>query len=183
MKLVVLLPRVPYPLDKGDKLRAYHQLKELSKSFTLKVIALDDIGVEQSVIDHLEGQFDFELIRLNKISIYLNLLRALFSSKPYQVHYFYQRSASIKVKSILEKFKPDHIYCQLIRTSEYVKNIHDIPKTIDYMDTFSKGMERRVEGASVLKRPFIEAEASRLLKYESLIFDYFENKTIISIKR
>jgi len=42
MKLFVLLPRVPFPLDKGDKLRAYHQLKELAANFQLKVVALDD---------------------------------------------------------------------------------------------------------------------------------------------
>ena len=49
------------------------------------------------------------------------------------------------IETIVRKNKPDHIYCQLIRCTEYVKHIHDIPKTLDYMDTFSKGMERRIE--------------------------------------
>ena len=31
MKILVILPRFPYPLEKGDKLRAYYQIKELSK--------------------------------------------------------------------------------------------------------------------------------------------------------
>jgi sugar transferase (PEP-CTERM/EpsH1 system associated) len=180
IKVVVLLSRVPYPLDKGDKLRAYHQIKELSKSYELKVIALDDIGVKQNVIRHLQSEFDFEVIELSKIKIYFNLISGLFSSKPFQVHYFYQRSANKKIKSIIESFKPAHIYCQLIRTSEYVKNIHNIPKTIDYMDAFSKGMDRRAKDSSFFTKPFVKAEASRLLKYENLIFDYFENKTIIS---
>jgi len=180
MKVVVLLPRVPYPLDKGDKLRAYHQIKELAKTHDLKVIALDDLGVEQSVITHLKNEFDFEVVKLSKIKIYFNLITALFSSKPYQVHYFYQRSAGKKIKSIIEAFQPEHIYCQLIRTSEYVKNIHNVPKTIDYMDALSKGMDRRAKDASFFSKPFVKAEASRLLKYENLIFDYFENKTIIS---
>jgi hypothetical protein len=87
IKVVVLLSRVPYPLDKGDKLRAYHQIKELSKSYELKVIALDDIGVKQNVIRHLQSEFDFEVIELSKIKIYFNLISGLFSSKPFQVHY------------------------------------------------------------------------------------------------
>ena len=48
------------------------------------------------------------------------------------------------------------------------------------MDAFSKGMDRRISQNRGIKKIFIKAEASRLLKYENLIFDYFENKTIIS---
>ena len=31
MKILVVLPRFPYPLEKGDKLRAYHQIRILSQ--------------------------------------------------------------------------------------------------------------------------------------------------------
>jgi hypothetical protein len=31
MKLLVLLSRVPYPLEKGDKLRAYHLMVRLAR--------------------------------------------------------------------------------------------------------------------------------------------------------
>ena len=41
MKLLILLPRVPYPLEKGDKLRAFYQLKELSKYHEIYLIALN----------------------------------------------------------------------------------------------------------------------------------------------
>ena len=42
MKLLVVLPRVPYPLEKGDKLRAYHHLKHLSAHFEIVLCALAD---------------------------------------------------------------------------------------------------------------------------------------------
>ena len=32
MKILVVLSRIPYPLDKGDKLRAFYQIKELAKN-------------------------------------------------------------------------------------------------------------------------------------------------------
>ncbi len=180
MKLLVLLSRIPYPLDKGDKLRAYYQLKQLSQDFQIKVVALDDCQGTEQDREKLRNEFDIQFVKLNKTVIYLKMLRALFSDKPFQVHYFFQRSANLKVKEIISEFKPDHIYCQLIRTAEYVKNIHSIPKTMDYMDAFSKGMDRRISQNRGIKKIFIKAEASRLLKYENLIFDYFENKTIIS---
>jgi polysaccharide biosynthesis protein PslH len=32
-KIFVIASRVPFPLDKGDKLRIYHQVKELVQTF------------------------------------------------------------------------------------------------------------------------------------------------------
>ena len=48
------------------------------------------------------------------------------------------------------------------------------------MDAFSKGMERRAKDSNFLVKPLINSEYKRLLRYENLMFEYFENKTIIS---
>ncbi len=41
---MVVLPRVPYPLDKGDKLRAYHMLRELSRQFKIFLCCVAEGG-------------------------------------------------------------------------------------------------------------------------------------------
>ena len=112
--------------------------------------------------------------------MYWNTAIQVFTSKPYQTGYFYQAWIRRKVQGIIEKEQPDHIYCQLIRTTEYVKNIHAIPKTLDYMDALSKGMFRRAETARGLKKRLIFEEGKRLAEYEHRIFDYFNHHTIIS---
>lgn len=48
------------------------------------------------------------------------------------------------------------------------------------MDAFSKGTYRRLKKSGILSRIFIREEHKRLLRYENLIFDYFDNHTIIS---
>jgi len=180
MRIFVLVSRVPFPLDKGDKLRIYHQIKELSKTNTVHLCCLDDNNTPEKQVNELRNICaELTVIKLNKAKIYFNLFLALFSNKPYQVHYFYQSSVHKKIKRILQDYNPDKIYCQLIRTAEYVKREHNISKTIDYMDAFSKGIERRIANAGLLK-PIFKDEAKRLLKYEHLIFDYFEGHTIIS---
>ena len=180
MKIFVLLSRFPYPLDKGDKLRAYYQIKELSAFHEIHLCCLDDNNIPGEHLKQLESFCkSVTVIKLRKWQIALNLFIGLFSSLPFQVWYFYQGHAHRKIKQQIKNIQPDHIYCQLLRTSEYVKHEHAIPKTLDYMDTFSKGMERRIEHSG-WKKPFIKAEFQRLKKYENLIFEYFENKTIIS---
>ena len=94
--------------------------------------------------------------------------------------YFYFDKAQKKVDELIAKHKPDHIYCQLIRTAEYIKKYPSIPKTLDYMDVFSKGIERRKSTDSFYMKPFLAMEYRRLLKYENRVFAYFNNKTIIS---
>ncbi|MEY3399088.1 MAG: hypothetical protein RL220_1682 [Bacteroidota bacterium] len=181
MKLLVLTPRVPWPLEKGDKLRAWHQIRILSRSNKVCLCCLSDGPVDPRAVEHLSEVVDeLHIIELNRFSIGLNLLFAAFSSRPYQVHYFYQSGAARRIRNIVKDFKPDHIYCQLIRASEYVKHIHHISKTLDYMDAFNAGHSRRLEHAVWYMKPLLREEAKRLARYENLIFDYFDHHTIIS---
>ncbi|MGB3948773.1 MAG: glycosyltransferase [Bacteroidia bacterium] len=181
MKLLVILSRVPYPLDKGDKLRAFNQIKQLSKQHKIILFALNDSHLDGEALNELKKYCTaISIIKFSKFTIFFNLLRSLFNGLPFQVGYFYFKSAQKKIDALIEKHQPDHIYCQLIRTTEYVKKYNSIPKTLDYMDVFSKGMQRRTSSAPIYMKPMFYIEYKRLLKYEKVIFDYFTNKTIIS---
>ena len=181
MKIVVLLSRIPYPLEKGDKLRAYHQLKQLHKNHEIILCYLNDNNNSEVPRDELRSICsELHVFNLSKFKIALNLFFALFSSRPFQVAYFYQRSVHKRIKALINSHQPDHIYCQLIRTTEYAKNEHEYIKTLDYQDAFSKGMDRRKERSKGLRRWIFETERKRLLAYENIIFEYFENRTIIS---
>ena len=181
MKILYIVSRFPYPLEKGDKLRAYHQLKDLSKNNDIFLYALSDKDIDEKSIKHIE-QFckKVKVSRLSKAGIFFSLIRTTFSRLPWQVGYFYSRSAQNEIDSIISEYKPDHIFCQLIRTSEYVKKYTNIPKTLDYMDVFSKGIERRLPSVPFYLKPLHKAEQHRLANYESDIFNYFDNKIIIS---
>lgn len=181
MKIFVLLPRFPFPLEKGDKLRAYNQIKYLSKHHKIHLCTLNDVKLETSWINALEPFCEsIHVINLSKFRIGLNILRAFFIGLPLQVGYFYNKSSQKKINKIIKEIQPDHIYCQLVRVAEYVKNV-PIPKTLDYQDVFSKGVERRAQTASWYMKPILMSEYRRLCRYEKEVFDCFDNKTIISI--
>ena len=182
MRIFVLLSRIPYPLEKGDKLRAFHQLKELSKKNEIILCALNpDRNVDKQKAFHALQPYcrSINFLDLPWYGRAWNMLRSFFMGLPFQCGYFYNSNAASKVKQLIEEYKPDHIYCQLVRTAEYVKNI-DIPKTIDYQDVFSYGMKRRIGKSAFYARPFMKMEYKRLLSYEEKVFDIFDNKTIIS---
>ena len=181
MKIFVLTSRIPYPLEKGDKLRVYHQLKELSGQHDIHLCCLSAEKYDQRSVDHLQAFCSsVDVVPLARWKILFRLVFAVFSSRPFQVHYFMQMQAFWKVQALIQQYKPDHIFCQLIRCSEYVKDLHEVPKTLDYMDAFSMGMQRLSQKSSGLKRWLWQTESKRLLRYENLIFDYFDNHCIIS---
>lgn len=182
MKILVILSRIPFPLEKGDKLRAYYQLKELHKRHEICLCCLSDEEPHPDALTELSAiTSHVHFIRLNKMKIYLQLFLTWFGNKPFQVAYFYQRRAHKTIRKYIQEFQPDHIYCQLVRTAEYARHEHNIPKTLDFQDAFSKGMARRATSESnFFKRIFFRTESRRLLHYEHLIFELFENKCIIS---
>ena len=181
MKLFVVFSRFPLPLDKGDKLRAYYQLVDLSKSFKITLVCLTEKDVDQKDHDHIAEMVDeLHVFKIGKTSQIFRAFAGLFSSQPIQVRMFHSKRIGRKVNRLIKRVEPDHIYCQLVRTSEYVKHEHNIRKTIDYMDALSTGMMRMSADSGFIMKRIYKLESKRLARYENLVFDYFDNHTIIS---
>jgi len=180
-KLAIILSRFPYPLEKGDKLRAYHQIKDLSTEFEIHLFCTTDTGISEKQREKLRDYCSaIHVFKLNKVRQALRLLITMFTYKPFQVAYFTQTPIKKKIQKKMEELSPDYIFCQMLRVSEYVKDIHSCPKTLDFMDALSKGMERRAQKSYYPIKWIFAEEARRLQKYESKIFDYFEHQIIIS---
>ena len=174
MKIFFLLSRIPYPLDKGDKLRAFHQIKQLSKHHDIYLFALNDSAFHPEALVTLKPYCkSIKFIQISKVSILKNLIAAFFNGMPIQVGYFFNKEIKRKVLENIDKHQPDLIYCQLIRTAEYVRDIKDKPKFLDYMDVFSKGVERMIEKVPFYLKPLFRMEYKRLLKYEQTVFNDF----------
>ncbi len=181
MKLFVLLSRVPYPLEKGDKLRAYHHLRCLSKYYDIHLFCLNDTQLYPQAVEKLSAFCkSVTVANLAKPDIYAGLFSALFSGLPFQSGYFFSKKIKKQILSKIDEIKPDHIFCQLIRVTEYVKDL-DIPKTLDYQDVFSTGYQRLSTKSSIFMKPLLRIEANRVDKYENYIFDKFDTRFIISL--
>lgn len=175
-----MCPRFPYPLEKGDKLRIFHQLRFLGQKHQILLIAITDEDVSEDHLAIVKSYVDdVKIFRLSKIRRSLSLIKSVFSKTPFQVAYYYDSRIASDISRIAKRYKPDHVYCQLTRMSEYAKNL-PYPKTLDYMDAFGVGMERRAEVVSGVYASVYKKEAARMKFYESKIYTSFDNHTIIS---
>ncbi len=182
MKILVLTSRFPFPLEKGDKLRIFHQIRDIAQAgHEVMLCALTDAPVlpehRQAVATFCSKIFIFPQSKYTQIT---NLLRgSILQQQAFSISYFYNKKIAKKIHQIIENERPTHIYCQLVRCAEYLKNI-DVPKTLDYMDAFSLNAARRAQSSAGLIRWFWLLEARRLQKYEYEIAQTFDFLTIIS---
>lgn len=180
LKLAILASRFPYPLDQGDRLRLYHQIRQLSDSFDVYLVCTTHENVSES--SKLELQRfckETHVITLNLSGSICSAFRFFFSGLPLQLAMFYTTRASKQVDELLFNIKPDVVYCHLFRMAEYCKRIQH-PKVIDLMDAFSASMQRRSGISRFPLNILYKMESVRIKKYEEKITQYFDSATIIS---
>lgn len=180
MKIVYLTSRFPYPLEKGDKLRAYYQIQSLALDHDVHLVSISDTEIKKSDLEMLRPlTASIHLITITPLERYKSILNAISSGLPYQIAWFYSSYAAEKIHQIATNIKPDHIFCQLPRMAEYAIGL-PISKTLDYMDCFGVGMYRRAQVARGIFAPLYRIEATRMIKYEAYIANKFDHLTIIS---
>ncbi|MCX6140811.1 MAG: glycosyltransferase [Candidatus Kapabacteria bacterium] len=183
IKVLVLLSRFPYPLEKGDKLRAFQHLKNLSMSgYEVHLVAVSDVEVTAL---HLAMVSPFcasvEVISLPLATRVMNLARSFVLGLPLQVGYFYSPHAQALIDAKISAVQPNVVYCQLIRMANYLsRDRSSIPAVIDYQDAFSVGTEQRVRTAPWFLRPFYTRELRLVRQFESSSFSWFHKHIIIS---
>ena len=89
MKILVVLPRFPYPLEKGDKLRAFYQIRELSKHNEVYLFCVSHTKVPPESIEKLTPYCrDIKVVHSPRLVNYKNVLRNYLYTKSLQIGYW-----------------------------------------------------------------------------------------------
>ena len=179
-RIAILLSRFPYPLDKGDKLRAFHQIVFLARYHDIHLFALSEDNVDSDHVELLAGYCtSIQLFPLRKSEIWIQSLRSLFANTPVQVGYFFSPSIKKKIHKALHDLQPDVVYGQLSRTALY---LNDLPfhSIMDFQDAFSINYHRISERSTGWDRLFYRRESRCMERFERNMLNWFDTTTIIS---
>lgn len=180
MKVLVVLPRFPYPLEKGDKLRAYNQIRELSKRNEVYLFAVSHTKVHPGDVEQLRPYCkDIRVVQSPHWVNYKNVLRNYLHTKSLQIGYWDSLKARRAYRRFEQEVKPDVIYSQMVRTMPLVSRSL-VPKVMDFQDALSMNMERRMDTAHGLWRYILHYEFKMLRSSEYNAFKIFDALTIIS---
>ena len=180
MKILVVLPRFPYPLEKGDKLRAYYQIKELSKHNEVYLFCVSHTKV---LPEHIEQLKPFcrgiKVVHSPRLVNYKNVVRNYINTKSLQIGYWDSLKARRNYKKFERQVMPDVIYSQMVRTMPLVSR-SVVPKVMDFQDALSMNTERRMDTAHGFWRYILHFEFKMLRSTEYNAFKIFDGLTIIS---
>lgn len=180
MKILVVLPRFPYPLDKGDKLRAYHQIVELSRKHEVFLFALSHSVVQHDDYDRLHTWCTaVDYVRLRWWESAWGILKAFVAGEPLQLGYWNSRRARLAYNAWERQIEPDVVYCQMVRTIPLVAQ-SSCRKVLDFQDALSLNTLRRMERSHGPMRWLLKYEYRALQRVEQQALRSFDATAIIS---
>jgi sugar transferase (PEP-CTERM/EpsH1 system associated) len=181
--LLLLVHRIPYPPNKGDKIRSFNLMKALSEHYHIHLGCFYDDSYDQQYIVTL-SQWCKSVCCLNlaKWRATLTGLSGFISGNAITLPYYYHSGMSAWVKQTL---KTEHIGSVLVYSSsmaQYVDNKagSTLNRVIDFVDIDSDKWRQYAEKNSGIKRWFYHREARLLQQYEMGVCQRFNASLFVS---
>jgi len=188
VRVLFLAHRIPFPPNKGDKIRAFNVLKYLTKRHEVYLACLvDDESDLQFVpeIDQRVNRLVFDRIRPRVKK--LLALRGLLQSCPITVGYFYTPVLQRQVDDIIDAVDIDAFVCSSSPMAEYLfrsrhadAKIRAGIKVMDLIDVDSYKWWQYAEQSPVWTSWIYRYEAEYLAEYEKRIARIFDHVLVVS---
>ena len=139
MRILYLCHRVPYPPNKGEKIRAFNQLRAIAARHEVDLFTLadkeEDLRHEAALLQYCRR------VTITQVIPTLARLRSLpylFTSAPLTVPYFRSVDLRGRVRKALSAHGPyDRIFVYSSAMAQYVDGANRIPVVIDLVDVDS----------------------------------------------
>lgn len=200
MKILYLAHRIPYPPNKGDKIRSFNEIKYLSHSHEVHLACLADNGADLIFRRDLQQYCSRVcVVPLNRTIAKMKSLAVLVNNKPLSVAYFYSPSLQSKVNYWLSSNCYDAIICFSSPMAEYIFGstvskskpsypLHSAPCAgrggprliMDFCDLDSDKWFQYSRQQRFPINLLYRIEHNRLFKYEKKINQCFDSSVFVS---
>jgi polysaccharide biosynthesis protein PslH len=133
-EILFLAHRIPYPPDRGDRIRSWHVLKALAKLAPVHVAALIDDEADRQHVAMVESVAAGVLVERRNPSRASAVLRALASGKPASVAAFDNALLRDTVKTFVARAAVDTIYAFSGQMAQYVPRDFRGRFVMDFVD-------------------------------------------------
>ena len=181
--LLYLTHRIPYPPNKGDKIRSFHLLQHLSKRYRVYLGTFidneEDWRYEREVRNYCQ---DVCIVRLDPLPAKIKSLLALSGNDPLTLAYYRNTQLMQWVKAISHTESIQNIVVFSSAMAQYVEHLSDHRRIIDFVDVDSDKWRQYA-----LSKPWpfnwiYHRESKRLLDYEKKVAGEFSSATFVSKK-
>ena len=168
--LLFLAHRLPYPPNKGDKVRSHHLLRHLAQRYRIVLGSFIDDPADWQHVERL-GAFCAEthiepIVRWSKT---LGSAGAVLAGKALALPYFRSSTLDAWIKEIVHRERIERAFVYSSPMAQYVLDLPRLRSIVDFVDLdsakWAEYAQRRPWPISALCR----LEAGRLLAFEKLV--------------
>jgi len=181
--LLYLTHRIPYPPNKGDKIRSYHLLRGLVKRWNVHLgTFIDDAGDWQYVPLLEEMCAETKFIALNQTMAKLKALRGLLNGTSLTTRYYESNVMKNWVNEIANKKDIDCVVAYSSSMAQYASPLigQGIRTVVDFCDMDSDKWRQYSERVVGIKRRVYRRESNKLCQEEAAIAAQCDASVLIS---
>jgi sugar transferase (PEP-CTERM/EpsH1 system associated) len=168
---------VPYPPDKGEKIRAFHEIRALGRRHRVHLLTLADSAVpDLAPLEELCERV--EVFPLQRSAGYMRAALGLFRPQPLTLSFFESVELRNRVAELARSESFDLVVAYSSAMAPYVEPFErtatKTPAVLDMVDVDSAKWAQYSRFASLPLRPVYALEARRLQAYEASLSGRFE---------
>src|SRR5262249_22312321 len=181
MAILYLAHRVPYPPNKGDKIRSFHEIKHLSRSHELHLLAFcdrrEDLRYRTQLLKYCRT---VTLIPLSRWAQRAKAVISMLVGEPWTLGYFRCGAMRRAVEKQLAQKRLDLIFVYSSSMAPYVKSVEWMPKILDFVDSDAGKWSQFAAATRAPLSWLYQYEARRLKKFEIRMIDTFDCCSFVS---
>jgi sugar transferase (PEP-CTERM/EpsH1 system associated) len=181
--LLFLAHRLPYPPNKGDKIRSFHLLRHLANGYRVFLGAFVDTPEDAQHADALrEYCEEVMVLRLRPGPAKLASLRGLLQGQPLTVPYYWRRALAVWVDRTIARVGIQRALVFSSAVAPYLMggSHAGLRRVIDFVDVDSDKWAQYAETTGRATRWIYRREALRLLQLERRIAAEFDGSVFVS---
>jgi sugar transferase (PEP-CTERM/EpsH1 system associated) len=168
-RVLFLVHRIPFPPDKGDKIRSYHILRFLSARHRVYLGAFVDTPTDMAHRPHLEKYCETVFLRtIGGWRSRINALFGLFSGEALGLGYYKDGKMLAWVRALVQAEKIDAVLIFSSTMAQYAlhASLPEIPIIADFCDVDSDKWRQHARKASLPISLVYQYEADALARWE-----------------
>lgn len=161
-EILFLAHRIPWPADRGDKIRSHHILKRLCEMAPVHVGTFADDERDLGFVGEMAAMLASSHVELRGKPQWQAGVEALLTGQPVSVCSFDSGSMQDWVSRLLASGRISHIFCFSGQMAQYVPDSFDGRFIMDFVDVDSAKFESYAGEGNPLMR-WVNAREARLL--------------------
>ena len=179
--LLLLIHRIPYPPNKGDKIRSYHLLKHLARHYRVHLATFVDDQDDWQYVPHVEALCaSSHFAAMNPLLARVKSLAALAKNRSLSLEYYRDARLARWVKDTVAARRIERVLVFSSAMAQYADPYRGARRVVDFCDVDSDKWRQYAEQKSFPMNLLYRYEAKQLLRYERQVARDYDASLFVS---